>query len=133
RALQPLRITYRPVGIGQNDCVDPSVMGFGAFTDPSSAKATALPSAIALAASFDPAVASQFGNVIGTEANNLALHVFEAPGVNMARIPILGRNFEYFGEDPYLTGTMAVAEIKAVQARGGIAMAKHFAANEEQA
>ena len=70
--------------------------------------------------------------MIGTEANNLALHVFEAPGVNMARIPVLGRNFEYFGEDPYLTGTMAVAEIKAVQAKGVIAMAKHFAANEQE-
>jgi beta-glucosidase len=131
-AIPTLRITNGPVGIGQNDCVDPSVMGFAAFTDPSSAKATALPSAIALAASFDPAVATEFGNVIGTEANNLALHVFEAPGVNMARIPVLGRNFEYFGEDPYLTGTMAVAEIKAVQAKGVIAMAKHFAANEQE-
>ena len=131
-AIPTLRITNGPVGIGQNDCVDPSVMGFAAFTDPSSAKATALPSAMAVAASFDPAVASEFGNVIGTEANNLALHVFEAPGVNMARIPVLGRNFEYFGEDPYLTGTMAVAEIKAVQAKGVIAMAKHFAANEQE-
>jgi beta-glucosidase len=131
-AIPTLRITNGPVGIGQNDCVDPSVMGFGAFTDPSSAKATALPSAIALAASFDPAVATEFGNVIGTEANNLALHVFEAPGVNMARLPVLGRNFEYFGEDPYLTGTMAVAEIKAVQGKGVIAMAKHFAANEQE-
>ena len=131
-SIPTLRITNGPVGIGQNDCVDPSVMGFGAFTDPSSAKATALPSAISLAASFDPAVTSEFGNVIGTEANNLALHVFEAPGVNMARIPVLGRNFEYFGEDPYLTGTMAVAEIIAVQANGLIAMAKHFAANEQE-
>jgi beta-glucosidase len=131
-AIPTLRITNGPVGIGQNDCVDPSVMGFAAFTDPSSAKATALPSATAVAASFDPAVASEFGNVIGTEANNLALHVFEAPGVNMARLPVLGRNFEYFGEDPYLTGTMAVAEIKAVQGKGVIAMAKHFAANEQE-
>jgi len=131
-AIPTLRITNGPVGIGQNDCVDPSVVGFAAFTDPSSAKATALPSAIALAASFDPAVAHEFGNVIGTEANNLALHVFEAPGVNMARIPVLGRNFEYFGEDPFLTGTMAVAETKAVQAKGVIAMAKHFAANEQE-
>ena len=85
-----------------------------------------------MAASFDPAVAVAFGDVIGTEANNLALHVFEAPGVNMARLPVLGRNFEYFGEDPFLTGTMAVAEIKAVQAKGIIAMAKHFAANEQE-
>ena len=131
-AIPTLHITNGPVGIGQNDCVDPSVVGFAAFTDPSSAKATALPSAIALAASFDPAVAHEFGNVIGTEANNLALHVFEAPGVNMARIPVLGRNFEYFGEDPFLTGTMAVAETKAVQAKGVIAMAKHFAANEQE-
>ena len=52
-------------------------------------------------------MAAAFGDVIGTEMNNLALHVFEAPGVNLARLPILGRNFEYFGEDPYLSGAMA--------------------------
>jgi beta-glucosidase len=127
-----LRITNGPVGIGQNDCVDPSVSGFGAFPHPSSAKATALPSATSVAASFNPAVAGIFGDVIATEANNLALHVFEAPGVNLARLPILGRNFEYFGEDPYLTGRMAVAEIKAVQSKGIIAMAKHFAANDQE-
>lgn len=127
-----LRITNGPVGIGQNDCVDPSVVGFGAFTHPSSAKATALPSATAVAASFDVEVASMFGEVIGTEANHLALHVFEAPGVNLARTPVLGRNFEYFGEDPYLAGTMAVREVKAVQSKGVIAMAKHFAANEQE-
>lgn len=138
-----LRITNGPVGIGQNDCISAAIppilvmiggdlVDVSVYTDASSAKATALPSAMALAASFDPAVASEFGNVIGTEANNLALHVFEAPGVNMARIPVLGRNFEYFGEDPFLTGTMAVAETKAVQAKGVIAMAKHFAANEQE-
>ena len=142
-AIPTLRITNGPVGIGQNDCVSATIppvlvmiggdlVDVSVYTDASSAKATALPSAIALAASFDPFVASEFGNVIGTEANNLALHVFEAPGVNMARIPVLGRNFEYFGEDPFLTGTMAVAEIKAVQAKGVIAMAKHFAANEQE-
>jgi beta-glucosidase len=127
-----LRVTNGPVGIGQNDCVDPSVQGFGAFTHPSSAKATALPSATAVAASFDPDVAGLFGDVIGTEANNLALHVFEAPGVNLGRNPVLGRNFEYFGEDPFLAGTMAVREVKAVQAKGVIAMAKHLAANEQE-
>ncbi|TMH28588.1 MAG: glycosyl hydrolase [Betaproteobacteria bacterium] len=142
-AIPTLRITNGPVGIGQNDCVSATIppvfvmiggdlVDVSVYSDPSSAKATALPSAIALAASFDPAVASEFGNVIGTEANDLALHVFEAPGVNMARIPVLGRNFEYFGEDPYLTGTMAVAEIKAAQSKGIIAMAKHFAANEQE-
>lgn len=137
-SIPTLRITNGPVGVGQNDCVDPSVpskspMGiYGAYTDPSSAKATALPSAMGVAASFDPSVATAFGDVIGTEMNNLALHVFEAPGVNMARLPILGRNFEYFGEDPYLTGVMGVAELKAVQAKGLIGMPKHYVANEQE-
>ncbi|MEQ1552076.1 glycoside hydrolase family 3 N-terminal domain-containing protein, partial [Sphingorhabdus sp.] len=137
------RITNGPVGLGQNDCVSTEVAtkllqipGFGsisaAYTHPSSAKATALPSALGAAASFDPAVAGMYGDVIATEMNNLGLHVFEAPGVNMARLPILGRNFEYFGEDPYLSGTMAVAETKAVQAKGLIAMPKHYAANEQE-
>src|SRR5437763_14142786 len=113
-----LRITNGPVGIGQNNCVDPSLMGFAAFSDPSSAKATALPSATAVAASFDPAVATLFGDVIGTEANNLALHVLEGPGVNMARLPVLGRNCEYFGEDRILARTVAAAAPKAGKERG---------------
>ncbi len=138
------RITNGPVGLGQNDCVSLEVaktpaqdLGFGpivigAYTHPSSAKATALPSAMAAAASFDPAMASLYGDVIATEMHNLGLHVFEAPGVNLARLPILGRNFEYFGEDPFLSGLMAVAETKAVQSRGLIAMPKHYAANEQE-
>lgn len=132
------RVTNGPVGVGQNDCVDPAlastpgVSPFVAYTDPSSARATALPSAIGAAASFDPGVVGKYGDVIGIEMNNLALHEFEAPGMNLARLPILGRNFEYFGEDPYLSGTMAVAEIKAVQGRGLIAMAKHYIGNEQE-
>lgn len=133
-----LRITNGPVGVGQNDCIDPAVAEdpdspwWVAYTHPSSAKATALPSATTVAASFDPEVAAGFGDVIGTEMRNLALHVFEAPGANMARLPVLGRNFEYFGEDPYLSGTMAVSEIRAVQDKGLIGMAKHFVANEQE-
>lgn len=138
------RISNGPVGVGQNDCIARSVFdkevagnpsptaAYVAYTHPSSAQATALPSAIGVAASFDPKVADAFGGVIATEMNDLALHVFEAPGVNLARLPILGRNFEYFGEDPYLSGTMAVAETKAVQAKGLIAMLKHYIANEQE-
>ncbi|GAC1323634.1 MAG: glycoside hydrolase family 3 C-terminal domain-containing protein [Collimonas sp.] len=131
-----LRITNGPVGVGQNDCVpaqyaDPAnPLTF--LTSPHSAQATALPSGMAVAASFDTAVATQFGNVIGIESNNLALHVLEGPGLNLARNPTLGRNFEYFGEDPLLTGTMGVAEIKAIQSHGVIAMAKHLVANEQE-
>ncbi|MDG2003733.1 MAG: glycoside hydrolase family 3 N-terminal domain-containing protein, partial [Novosphingobium sp.] len=89
-------------------------------------------SATAVAASFDPQIAARFGDVIAAEMTDLALHVFEAPGINLARLPILGRAFEYFGEDPYLSGVMAVAETKAVQDRGLIAMPKHFIANEQE-
>ena len=140
-SIPTFRITNGPVGLGQNDCVALSLRDavaaktaspFAAYTDPSSAHATALPSAMSVAASFDPGVATAFGNVIATEMNNLALHVFEAPGVNLARLPILGRNFEYFGEDPLLAGTMASAETREIQSRGLIAMVKHFAANEQE-
>lgn len=142
-SIPTFRISNGPVGVGQNDCVSPSVIDknasgiFGAsmaaaYTHHTSAKATALPSALGAAASFDPAVAHAFGDVIATEMNDLALHVFEAPGINLARLPILGRNFEYFGEDPYLSGVMGTAETKAVQAKGVIAMLKHFVANEQE-
>lgn len=135
------RVTNGPVGLGQNDCVDAQLVAKAgsaakaaglAYTHPSSAKATALPSAMGIAASFDPDVASAYGEIIANEMHSLGLHVFEAPGVNLARLPILGRNFEYFGEDPYLSGVMAVAETKAVQSNGLIAMLKHFVANEQE-
>lgn len=138
------RITNGPVGVGQNDCVDGKFFtgasrqggimsrSLNPYTHPSSAKATALPSALGVAASFDPQVAHLYGDVIGTEMNNLALHVFEAPGLNLARLPILGRNFEYFGEDPFLSGTMGVAETQSVQSHGLIAMPKHYVANEQE-
>ncbi len=129
-----LRITNGPVGIGQSDCVPPDTPGLpaSALSNVNSAKATALPSALAVAASFDPAVATTFGDVLGTEALDLALQVLEAPGMNLARVPQGGRNFEYFGEDPFLSGTTAVNEIRAVQSHGVIAMAKHFVANEQE-
>jgi beta-glucosidase len=129
-----LRVTNGPVGVGQNDCVSPDLPGLplSSLSSPASAKATALPSGMAVAASFDTSVASQFGDVIGRESRNLALHVLEGPGMNLARNPTLGRNFEYFGEDPILSGSMGVAEIKAIQSHGVIAMAKHLVANEQE-
>src|SRR6478609_6081228 len=128
------RITNGPVGVGQSDCVPTTTPNLprAAMMSTASAKATALPSAMAVAASFDPDVATQFGDVIGVETRNHGLHVLEGPGVNLARVPQGGRNFEYFGEDPFLTGTMAVAEIRAMQKHGVIAMAKHFIANDHE-
>ena len=114
-----MRITNGPAGVGPGDCVPQK-------------PATALPSGLALAASWDPALAYAFGEIAGTETVNLATHVFEAPGLNIARVPQNGRNFEYFGEDPYLAGRMAVEQVKAVQSRGVIAMPKHYAANNQE-
>jgi beta-glucosidase len=128
--IRTVRVTNGPVGVGQNDCV---ALGVAVpEVDGSSARATALPSAIAMAASFDRDMARQYGEVIATEMGNLALDIFEAPGVNMARLPILGRNFEYYGEDPYLSGTMAVEEAKVIQGAGIVAMPKHFVGNEQE-
>ena len=129
-----LRVTNGPVGIGQNDCVPADTKGGpgASMMSPFSAKATALPSAIGLAASFDRAAASKFGDVLGLEARDLALQVIEGPGINMARMPQAGRNFEYFGEDPFLAGTMAVAEIRAIQNHQVIAMPKHIVANDQE-
>ena len=114
-----MRITNGPAGVGPGDCSPQK-------------PATALPSGLALAASWDPALAYAFGEVAGTETANLATHVFEAPGLNIARVPQNGRNFEYFGEDPYLAGRMAVEQIRAVQGRGIIAMPKHYVANNQE-
>ncbi len=135
------RMGNSTVGIGQNDCVSPSLyeaVKAGkstftvAYTSNTSAKVTALPAAIGAAASFDTAVGTAYGNVMGTEMRNLALHLGEGPGVNMGRLPVLGRNFEYLGEDPYLTGMMGTAQVLAMQAKGVIAQPKHFAFNEQE-
>src|SRR5262249_38737964 len=107
------RITNGPVGLGGGDC------------NPQD-KATALPVALALAASFDPGLAHTFGNLIGSEARILGLHELEGPGMNIARIGQGGRNFEYLGEDPELAGTMAASEIRGIQDSGIVAMAKHY-------
>jgi beta-glucosidase len=129
-----LRVTNGPVGVGQNDCAPAATITapLAAIGSEQSARATALPSGMSVAASFDRSVAAQFGDVIGRESRDLALHVLEGPGMNLARVPQAGRNFEYFGEDPFLAGTMAVAEIRAIQKHGVIAMAKHFVANEQE-
>ena len=113
------RITNGPVGVG---------MGDGTPSPP----ATSLPMAIALAAGFDPELAHRYGDLIGSEAATLGQHVLEGPGVCLHRTEIAGRNFEYFSEDPYLSGVMGVEVTKAIQAHGVIAMGKHYAVNDQE-
>jgi beta-glucosidase len=113
------RITNGPVGVG---------MGDGTPSPP----ATSLPMTIGLAAGFDPGLAQAYGDIIGAETATLGQHVLEGPGVCLHRTTVAGRNFEYFSEDPYLTGVMGVAVAKAIQSHDVIAMGKHYVVNDQE-
>lgn len=107
--------------------------GVGASTKPlGGAPATALPAPIALAATWDPGMATAFGKVMGEEMVSSGRNLLESPDVDLARIPLNGRTFEAFGEDPLLSSRIAVAQIDAVQSHGIIAMVKHFVANNQE-
>ena len=93
---------------------------------------TALPSSLATAASFDPAVSEAGGAMIGSEAKATGFNTFLAGGVNLAREPRNGRNFEYTGEDPLLAGTMAGGLIRGIQSAHMISTVKHFAVNDQE-
>lgn len=94
--------------------------------------ATAFPAGIAMAASWDLALVAREARVIAQEAKALGRDMILGPTVNISRVPLWGRNFEGYGEDPYMAARMGVAYIKAMQAAGVIASVKHFAANNEE-
>ncbi len=93
---------------------------------------TAFPALTALAASFNPNLAQEFGKSIGEEARYREKDVLLGPGVNIYRTPMNGRNFEYFGEDPYLASKMVIPYIRGVQSNGVAACVKHFALNNQE-
>jgi beta-glucosidase len=93
---------------------------------------TWLPADLGLAATFDPDLARDYGAVIGQEAKARGKHIMLGPSLNIQRTPLNGRNFEYMGEDPWLTSRMAVGFIRGEQAQGIASCAKHFAANNQE-
>jgi beta-glucosidase len=115
-----LRVTNGPAGAGPGDQT-PQL------------PATALPAPIALAATWDPKAAYEYGVIVGREARYLANGLMEGPDINIARVPQNGRTFEAFGEDPYLVSRMAVGEIEGIQSQHVIADVKHYVANNQEA
>ncbi|MGA7834488.1 MAG: glycoside hydrolase family 3 C-terminal domain-containing protein, partial [Acidimicrobiales bacterium] len=94
--------------------------------------ATQLPAAVGIAASFDASLAFQTGQLIGEEARAKGLDVIQGPDLNIARAPRSGRIFESFGEDPFLTSTLGVANIDGIQSADVMALAKHFTAYSQE-
>ena len=93
---------------------------------------TALPSGLATAASWDPALARRAGAMIGAEARASGFNVMLAGGVNLVREPRNGRNFEYGGEDPLLAGVIVGAQIAGIESNHLISTVKHFALNDQE-
>jgi len=93
---------------------------------------TAYAGGVALAASWDPELARKIGESLGRDARSRSVNFLLGPGVNIARSPIAGRNFEYLSEDPYLNSTVVVPYIEGVQSQGVIATVKHYALNNQE-
>src|SRR2546421_3178553 len=94
--------------------------------------ATAMAGGIALTATWNSSLAERVGTEIGRDARAKGVHYLLGPGVNIYRAPMNGRNFEYFGEDPFLASRIAVGYIKGVQSQGVSATVKHFMGNNSE-
>ena len=94
--------------------------------------ATCFPTAATVACSWDPALGEEIGRAMGEEAAAQEVAVLLGPGLNTKRSPLCGRNFEYFSEDPYLSGKMAAAYVRGIQSEGIAACPKHFAVNSQE-
>jgi beta-glucosidase len=93
---------------------------------------TAYPAGLGLAATWDPEMAARIGAGLGRDARAKGVHFLLGPGVNIYRSPLNGRNFEYFGEDPFLGARIAVGYVKGVQSQGVIATIKHYMGNNSE-
>jgi beta-glucosidase len=94
--------------------------------------ATCYPTAATLANSWDRELLNEIGQFLAAECVSENVSVILGPGLNLKRNPLCGRNFEYFSEDPYLTGELASQQVKGIQSQGVAASPKHFAVNSQE-
>ncbi len=94
--------------------------------------ATCFPTAATIANSWNEQLGEEMGRALGEEAASQNVHVLLGPGLNIKRSPLCGRNFEYFSEDPYLSGKMAASYVRGIQSKGVYACPKHFAVNSQE-
>jgi len=118
----PLRMSDGPNG----------VRGAGGLLSGEGVRAICVPSGTALAASFDAELLGRIGELLGREARLKRARVLLAPTINMIRSPLYGRSFECYGEDPWLSGTLAAAFVAGVQSQGVATTPKHFVGNETE-
>lgn len=95
-------------------------------------RSTYLPTGTALASTWNPDMARLFGTVLGAEARARGKDIILGPGINIVRHPLCGRNFEYYGEDPFQIARLAVPAIQGIQSQGVAACVKHYAANNQE-
>lgn len=125
--LPAIRLSDGPHGLRLQDDSNPDHLGIGA-----SIVATCFPPAVTLASSWDPALIERVGAALAREARARGVQVILGPGLNIKRTPLCGRNFEYFSEDPLLSGLCAAAQVRGIQSQGVGACVKHFAANNQE-
>ena len=125
--IPPVKMSDGPMGV-RNEFPDDSWIPVGNNDD----YVTYLPSNSALAATWNKKLAYETGKVLGEEARGRGKDVILAPGINIKRSPLCGRNFEYMSEDPYLSGEMAVPVIEGIQTADVAACVKHFALNNQE-
>lgn len=125
--IPPLSMSDGPHGVREEIAAD-SWDAVGGDQD----YATYLPTGTALAATWSRECARLFGEVLGAEARDRGKDVILGPGVNMVRSPLCGRNFEYYGEDPFQAGELAAEAIQGIQSQGTAACVKHYALNSQE-